>query len=192
MMQIWSKPVLAAVFLPLFLMMGGCTKCVKFNAVPPAAQWGSPAGHTAGTVVHTEDGIPVAVQEFFWSPTTTHFGSTRVRPSFTVPGEQSINTNNINLEFDFNQLWFTPNQVSVIFRDTGGFENISVNGSAVIPGELASGSGGGVSWTVNSSPEPGNPHNRIGTVTINGNTTRLKIGGQEFWIESVCAKKVGN
>jgi hypothetical protein len=191
MMQMQPKRFLAAAVLPLFLMIGGCTtKCVTFNSVPAAAQWGTPAGHSAGTVVHTEAGIPVAVQEFFWTPTTTHFGSTRVRPSFTVSGQQSINTNNINLEFDFNPLWFTPNHVTVVFRDTGGFENIAVNGSTVIRGELASGSGGGVSWTVNSTPEPGNPNNRIGTVTITGNTTRLKIGGQEFWIESVCAKKM--
>ncbi|MEE4266003.1 MAG: hypothetical protein V2I56_25170, partial [Desulfobacteraceae bacterium] len=95
----------AALVLPLFLLIGGCTKCVKFNAVPPATVWGAPAGNSPGDVVHTEDSIPVAVQEFYWSATTTHFGSTRVKPSFTVAGEQSINTNNINLEFDFTQLY---------------------------------------------------------------------------------------
>lgn len=186
-----NKMWLAAVILPLFLLVSGCTRCVKFNSVAPTARWGTPAGHSSGDVVHTEDGIPVAVQEFYWSATTTHFGSTRVRPSFTVSGEQSINTNNINLEFDFTQLPFTPNEVLVIFRDTGGFENIAVNGSTVIRGELASGSAGGVSWTVDSTPEA-NPSNRFGTVTINGNVTNLKIGGQEFWIESVCARKTIN
>jgi len=52
----------------------------------------------------------------------------------SVTGEQSINTNNINLGFDFTNLSFTPNKVEVIFRDTGGFENISVNGSPVVRG----------------------------------------------------------
>ena len=61
----------------------------------------------------------------------------------------------------------------------------------VIRGELASGSAGGITWTVDSTPEA-NPNNRIGTVTIDGNVNRLKIGGQEFWIESVCAQKVQN
>lgn len=187
-----NRVLLSVMVIPVLLVIGGCTKYVKFNTVPVATQWGTPAGNSPGDVVHTEDGIKVAVQEFFWTPTTTHFGSTRVRPSFTVPNEQSINTNNINLEFDFTPLWFTPNHVTVIFRDTGGFENISVNGITVIRGELANGSGSGVSWTVNSTPEPGNPHNRIGTVTITGNVTSLKIGGQELWIESVCAKKVSS
>lgn len=183
--------LLSALILPFLMVMVGCTKCVKFNTVPPTTQWGTPAGHAAGALVHTEDGINVTVEEFYWSATTTHFGSTRVKPSFTVSGEQSINTNNINLEFDFTTLSFTPNKVTVIFRDTGGFENISVNGSTVIRGELASGSAGGISWTVNSTPE-GNPSNRIGTVIINGIVNRLKIGGQEFWIQSVCAQKVNN
>jgi hypothetical protein len=191
MTLISKKLVLAVMALPVFLLVAGCTKCVKFNTVPPDTRWGTPAGHSAGDIVHTEDNIDVAVQEFYWSATTTHFGSTRVRPSFTVAGEQSINTNNINLEFDFTQLWFTPNKVTVIFRDTGGFENISVNGSTVIRGELESGSAGGISWTVDATPEA-NPNNRIGIVTIVGNVSSLKIGGQEFWIESVCAQKVQN
>ena len=191
-MTLKSRRVMLSVFfLPFFLLVAGCTKCVKFNAVPPTAEWGTPAGHSSGDIVHTEDSITVAVQEFYWSATTTHFGRTKVRPSFTVSGEQSINTNNINLEFDFTQLSFIPNKVTVIFRDTGGFENISVNGSTVIKGELVSGSAGGITWTVNSTPEA-NPNNRIGTVTINGDVNRLKIGGQEFWIESVCAQKVQN
>jgi hypothetical protein len=103
-------------------------------------------------------------------------------------GVQAVNTNNINLEFDFTDLFFTPDKVVVIFRDTGGIENISVNGSSVLIGELASGSTSGVSWTVTDSPEPNNPHNRLGHLTINGDVERLKIGGQEFWIDSVCAE----
>jgi hypothetical protein len=185
------RVLLSALVLPFLVLLVGCTKCVKFNNVPPTAQWGTPAGHANGALVHTEDTINVTVEEFYWSATTTHFGSTRVKPSFTVSGEQSINTNNINLQFDFTQLSFTPNKVTVIFRDTGGFENISVNGSTVIRGELASGSTGGISWTVDSTPE-GNPSNRIGTVTIIGDVSHLKIGGQEFWIQSVCAQKVNN
>lgn len=190
-MTLISRRVMLVFLLPLFLLVAGCTKCVKFNTVPQTAEWGTPAGHVDGDIVHTEDSINVAVKEFYWSATSTHFGRTKVRPSFTVSGEQSINTNNINLEFDFTQLSFTPNKVTVIFRDTGGFENISVNGSTVIKGELASGSAGGISWTVDATPEA-NPNNRIGTVTISGNVNRLKIGGQEFWIESVCAQKVQN
>jgi hypothetical protein len=183
--MVWTSVLL----LVLLFLASGCTKCVKFNAVPPDAQWGSPAGHSSGDVVHTEDGIVVSVEDFFWSSSTTYFGSTRVRPSFTVAGEQSINTNNINLGFDFNNLNFTPNQIEVVFRDTGGFENISVNGSPVIRGQLASGNAGAVTWTVIDAPEPSNPNNRTGTVTLNGDVTNLKIGGQEFWIQSVCARK---
>jgi hypothetical protein len=188
--MIGSKGIWMSALLLVFLVMAsGCTKCVTFNTVPPTTQWGTPAGQSSGDVVHTEDGIVVSVEDFYWSATTTHFGSTRVRPSFTVTGEQSINTNNINLGFDFTNLSFTPNKVEVIFRDTGGFENISVNGSPVVRGELSSGSAAGVNWTVSDTPEPANPNNRFGTVTLNGSVSNLKIGGQEFWIQSVCAQQ---
>jgi hypothetical protein len=176
-------------FLALIILASGCTKCVKFDTVPTGTEWGTPAGHSSGDVVHAEEGIEVSVHNFYWTATRTHLGRTRVAPSFTGSGGQAINTNNINLEFDFTDLFFTPDKVVLIFRDTGGSENISVNDSTVLIGELASGSTSGVSWTVTDSPEPTNPHNRVGTLTIDGDVERLKIGGQEFWIDSVCAEK---
>jgi hypothetical protein len=170
------------------MLASGCTKCVKFNTVPTGTEWGTPAGHSNGDVVHAEEGIEVSVNDFYWTATQTTFRKTRVGTTFMSSGGQAINTNNINLEFDFTDLFLTPDEVVVIFRDTGGSENISVNGSSVLIGELASGSTSGVTWTVTDTPEPSNPHNRVGTLTINGDVERLKIGGQEFWIDSVCAE----
>ena len=182
--RIWMSIWLLA----LIILASGCTKCVKFNTLPVGTEWGTPAGHSSGDVVHAEEGIEVSVHDFYWSATRTHLGKTRVGTSFTGSGGLAINTNNINLEFDFTDLFLTPDEVVVIFRDTGGYENISINGSAVLIGELASGSTSGVSWTVTDSPESTNPHNRVGTLIINGDVEKLKIGGQEFWIDSVCAE----
>lgn len=179
--------LLLVLLLTLMILVNGCTKCVKFNTIPPSTRWGSPAGHTSGDVVYNENGIGVSVHNF--GTVGSSFGETRIGPSFVTSGEQAINTRVINLGFDFTALNFTPNIVEVLFWDTGGSENIAVNGNPVIQGELASGSAPGVSWTVSDTPQPGNPANRLGTLTINGNIERLKIGGHEFWIDSVCAKK---
>jgi hypothetical protein len=184
-----SKSIWMSIWLlALIMLASGCTKCVKFNTVPTGTEWGTPAGHSSGDVVHTEKGIKVSVQDFYWSATQTTFRKTKADTSFMSSSEKAINTNNINLEFDFTDLFFSPDKVVVIFRDTGGIENISVNGSSVLIGELASGSTSGVTWTVADSPEPNNPHNRVGTLTIDGDVEKLKIGGQEFWIDSVCAE----
>ena len=183
----FKRAWLIVTFLTLAVGISGCSKCVKFNAIPPSTQWGTPAGHSSGDVVHTEDGINVSVHNF--GTTGSNLGHTEIGPSFMSSGEQAIKTEGLNLGFDFSDLGFTPATVEVIFRDTGGTENISVNGSPIIYGQLASGSTGGVTWTVSDTPEPGNPNNRTGTVTINGDIQMLKIGGQEFWIDSVCAKE---
>lgn len=176
-------------FLALGALISGCTKCVKFDTIPPETRWGAPAGHSSGDVVHTEDSIEVSVHDFYLSDTSTHFGETRLGASFTGSGGQALFTRDINLEFDFSNLSFTPNRVELVFRDTGGIENISVNGSPIIRGALVSGSAAGLTWTVTDAPEPTNPANRLGTFTINGNIDTLKIGGQEFWIDSVCARR---
>jgi hypothetical protein len=181
--EIW----LSVFFLTLTVLVNGCTKCVKFNSISPSTKWGTPAGHSSGDVVYTEDDIDVSVHDF--GTTGSSLGETRVGPSFMTSGEQAINTRAINLGFDFSKLNFTPTKVEVLFWDTGGSENISINENPIIQGELASGSAPGVTWSVSDSPQPNNPANRLGTLTINGNIQMVKIGGQEFWIESVCAKK---
>lgn len=182
-----KKICLFVFFLTLTVLVSGCTKCVKFNTISPSTKWGTPAGHSSGDVVYTEDDIDVSVHNF--GTTGSSLGETRVGPSFITSGEQAINTRAINLGFDFTDLNFTPTKVEVVFWDTGGPENISVNGNPIIQGELASGSAPGVTWTVSDTPQPNNPANRLGTLKINGNIQMLKIGGQEFWIDSVCAKK---
>ena len=175
--------------LALAALISGCTKCVKFDSIPPETRWGAPAGHSSGDVVYNEDNIEVSVHDFYLSATSTNFGETRLGTSFTGSGGQALFTRDINLEFDFSNLSFTPNKVELVFRDTGGIENISVNGSPIIRGALVSGSAAGLTWTVTDTPEPANPVNRLGTLIINGNIETLKIGGQEFWIDSVCAQK---
>jgi hypothetical protein len=101
---------------------------------------------------------------------------------------QTIRTNNINLEFDFRQLGFKASQVEFDFLDLGGFENISVNGSPIFAGELSATpspmGGAGIAVTTVQLA-----NGKKGTVTLTGAIKNLRVGGQELWIDRVCARK---
>jgi hypothetical protein len=102
---------------------------------------------------------------------------------------QTISTNNINPGFDFSGIGFVPYEVQFEFLDLGGFENLSVNGSPVpvYVGELSSAPSliGGVGVAVYDSPVAGG---NKGIVILRGLVKKLVVGGQEFWIDRVCAR----
>lgn len=163
--------------------------CIDFE--PPMAlgtQYGTPAGHAPGTVVFTSNGIPVSVHDFFFvgGGSTFNVAEIAVAPFPFSPG-QSINTNNINLEFDFTGLSFEATALRLSYLDLGGNENLSVNGSPLHIGELSAAPSpmGGVNVTVSTVAVAGGQR---GNVSLSGGTIkRLRIGGQEFWLDQVCA-----
>jgi hypothetical protein len=164
--------------------------CVDFE--PPLAagtQYGQPVGQPNGTVIFTTNGIPVSIHDFVFAGGGGTFNLARIEVAPQPFGSgQSIRTNNINLEFDFNGIGFTPSQVQFEFLDLGGSENISVNGSPVFAGELSAAPNpiGTVNIAVASTPVTGG---KKGTVVLTGAVKTLRVGGQEFWIDQVCAKK---
>jgi hypothetical protein len=177
------------------LALAGCkpippqqTACVDFE--PPlavGAQYGAAAGNVPGDVVFTTNGIPVTVWDFVWVGGGGTFGSATVEPATATFGQgQVVNTNNVNLEFDFTGLGFTPREVTAEFLDMGGFENLAVNGPPVYAGELtAAPAPAGFTINVATAPAPGG---KTGTLTIGGPVKTLRIGGQEFWLDNVCAR----
>lgn len=164
--------------------------CIDFE--PPLVQgtkYGAPAGHVSGNLVFTSKGIPVTI----WDFNVTSGGASRFNfaqiatPQITFSSGQSISPNNINLEFDFSKLNFKVSQVQFKFLVQGGFENIAVNGSPIFVGDLPSAPNpiGGVRYTIISDPHVFG--SRSGTMILDGAIQKLKIGGQEFWIDQVCA-----
>lgn len=178
----------AVLLVPLAALAGGCVACVKFNGLPDGTEWNGD-DHSPGDVVHTEEGIKVRLEKFKYSGGGSDaFRKAYVAPRFTPDGgAHSVRTDNINLEFDFSGLSWTPNRVTLDFYDTvaGHGENLSINGAPIIVGQLTSGSAPGLTWTVTETPTNGN---RIGKLTIEGKVKKLRIGGQEFWIDTICAK----
>ena len=187
-------------------LMGGLAGCQPPLAPPPApapvcvdfepplvlgTQYGSPVGQPPGAVITTNNNIPVSVHDFVFTSGGGTFNLAKIDKAPVPFGNgQSIRTNNINLEFVLSGLGFQTSQVQFDFLDLGGFENISVNGNPVpiFAGELskAPSSIGGVGVTVSTIPVAGG---KKGTVTLKGIVDRLRIGGQEFWIDNVCATK---
>gem|GEM_PF-3562754 len=174
-----------------FLLSGASgAACIGFGQPPPSGTvYGAPVGTAPGSVVLTANGIKMSVHNFRWVSGGGTFNEARIEPPPIPFGTgQTIRTNNINLEFDFSGVGFSVARVELRYLDLGGIENLSVNGQPVpvYAGELAGAPVliGGVSVVVTSAPVPGG---KTGTLVLTGPVQRLRIGGQEFWIDDVCA-----
>ena len=163
--------------------------CVDFEApLTVGTHYGSPAGHHDGDIVFTTNGIPVSVHVFnsVAGPGTFNEAHIDVAPVPFGSG-QSIRLNNIDLEFDFSGIGFSPSEVKFEFLDLGGSESLSVNGSPIFAGELSAVPSpiGGVNVFVSTIPVTGG---KKGIVILTGAVQKLRVGGQEFWIDNVCAR----
>ncbi len=172
------------------LREGSEAVCVDFE-LPLAlgTQYGAPAGHHPGDIIFTTRGIPVSVHEFEFSGGGGLFNVATIDLAPAPFGAgQNMSSNNINLEFDFTGLGFTPAQVSFEFEDQGGDQNLSVNGSSMFIGDLASAPTpmSGVDVSVSTTPVGAGT---TGTVILTGLVQKLRVGGQQFWIDNVCARE---
>lgn len=164
--------------------------CVSFDGFLIGSAAGGIHGDSPGDVIFTENGIPGSVHKFHHAPPDPpSFGEATVEAAFTAPAFGSVNiahTNNINLGFDFTGLAFVPSSVTFDWRDYGGHENLKVNGSGVYIGELTAApspmGGAGVShvWTAGVGVKQG-------TTTLTGAVSTFGVGGQEFYLDNVCA-----
>jgi hypothetical protein len=167
--------------------------CVDFD--PPLAmgtQFGGPAGNPPGQVVLvTPEGIKMAVQVFKYIGAGSAFNRARIElPPVAFGSGQVLRSSNINLEFDFAGVGFAVSRVELQYLDLGGFENLAVNGQPVpvFSGELTTVPSpiGNVNVVVTSAPVTGG---KTGSVLLLGPINKLTIGGQELWIDSICARE---
>lgn len=176
-----DQRVTAAAVGPTESVSAASTACVTFGPPPPLYTiWGYTAGHVAGQVVHTENGILVSVDKFFFNGTLAYNGARIEPPPFAGFGAgQNANIKYANLGFGFQQLGWTPGHVTFVFHDPSSVttENLIVNGDEHI-GALQNAPAvlGGVAVTVAG-----------GVVTLAGPVTSLKVGGQKLWIDELCA-----
>ena len=166
--------------------------CVTFE--PPlvlGTTYGAPVGQLPGALAFTSNGIPVRVDNFRLITGPWIFNRAYIdNAPFPFSSGQSIRTNNINLLFDFTKLSFPVSRVKLSYLDLGGYENLAVNTSPLHVGELTAAPPvlAGVTVSVSSSPLPPPFGGKTGTVVLKGPVKSLKIGGQELWIDQVCAE----
>lgn len=183
----------AAVLFSTLAAPARAQSCVGFE--PPLAvgtNYGAPVSQPPATVIFTTNGIPVRIYHFQLINAGWIFNRAYIDLA-PVPfsPNQSIRSNNINLLFDLTRLPFKPKKVTLSYLDLGGYENLSVNGSSPYHvGELTAAPAvlGGVNVSVTSTPVPPPMSGKRGTLTLSGNVTSLMIGGQELWIDQVCAQ----
>jgi hypothetical protein len=122
----------------------------------------------------------------------TSFGVAAISsPPFGGNGSQMLRANNINFKVVASG---SVSLISLDYVDMGGSENFSVNGSAISAGELTALPTviSGVTVTVTQAPlvnAGGIQVGRSGRLTLKGQISQFLVGGQEFWIDNVCATK---
>jgi hypothetical protein len=159
------------------------TWCVDFETLALGDMFGTGI-NTPGEVIFTQNGIPVAVDEFFYVGGGSTFGFAEVMNVSGIGTGLDMRTGNINLMFEFAALGITPDFVTFDFADYGGSENLSLNGGTVFTGELIAAPappGFSINITISGS---------IGNAIIEGPVEKLLVGGQEFFLDNICAYQI--
>ncbi len=188
-----TKPaLLIALVGTLFTLPSQAQVCINFGPPPPVnTMYGAPAGQVSGDLAFSVNLIDAYVYNFALLPAGTAFNRafTSMAP-VSLPG-QSLRTNNINILFDLQNLGFPVQKVTLSYLDLGGYENLAVNSSGIYRGQLAAAPAvlGNSNVNVSSAATPPPISGKTGTVTITGSQIKsFMIGGQELWIDNVCAQ----
>ena len=166
-----------------------CDKLVHHESRTIGEIWGLPVATPPGTVMFTEDGIPVSIHEYQAATGGWFYNSCEITGN--VLGFSHANTmsiNNVTNHYDIAASGITSTSVSFDYLDLGGEENLQVNGALYYVGELhlaPTAIAPGVTLTVTTMPAGGGLR---GHVVLTGQVDYLVAGGQEFWIDTVCVQ----
>jgi hypothetical protein len=176
-------PILAALALA---GLGSCHGPSRGSA--PAGNCVNFDSQTLGTLASVGDsfvdqGVTVSVERFQGSNTTwTTSGHSRIDPAAQAGGSgHALNANNVNVRFGFGRI----GGIRAKFGEYGGNVNLYVNADFRNVSNLADLNGqtvGGALVTVT-----GGTGNNLGTLTLGGIIEGFAIGGQELWLDDICA-----
>jgi hypothetical protein len=162
------------------MQVGFYTNCVDFEPLTVGTQYGAGI-NSPGEVIFNQNSIDVAVEEFIYETGGTNFGQAQVSVGGGLGSGNNMEISNINLLFDFTWIGMPIEMVTFDFADYGGHENIGVNGGPVFVGELTDAVlQPGFSISVSMS-------GYTSSCVIEGPVAQLLVGGQEFYIDNVCA-----
>lgn len=168
--------------------------CVDFELpLPAGTTWGATVGQPPLTLVHMENGIRVYTEKFFLTGGGTAYRDARIGiPPVAFSSGQAARTLHINLIFDFTALTFVPSSYTFDYLDPLGnpvYENLKVNASPVFIGELNAPPPAlaGVPISFASGPFFAPPAGDRARIKLGPGVGRLQVGGQDLWIDHVCA-----
>ncbi|MBN2455258.1 MAG: PEP-CTERM sorting domain-containing protein [Sedimentisphaerales bacterium] len=133
-------------------------------------------------------GVSVTGEQFQWSNTTWYSGgNASIGTGGSAGGaDNEINTNNINLDFDFG---VALTSLSLQYGEYGGNINLEINGDfqnvenfADLPANV-----GATSIFVYDTNTPGQGK---GALIVIGTINSFKIGGQELWLDNIIASAI--
>lgn len=168
--------------------------CVDFE--PPlwaGTIWGASVAQPPLTYVHNENGIRVFTEKFFLTGGGTAYRDARIAvPPVGFSAGQAARALHINLIFDFTGLPFVPTAYTFDYLDVNGpqsYENLRVNASPVFIGELDSPPPSLATVPIGfaAGPFAVPPMGDRGTLKLGAGVGRLTVGGQDLWIDHVCA-----
>lgn len=153
---------------------------VDFESVAPGTTFGQGYGNTPGEIVLTQEGIAMSVEEFFLG-TFVGFVRAEVGGRYddyfpTTP----LELDNIGVRFDFADVGFDVNFVTLEYQEFGGGNNFAVNDEVLFQvsplTDLPTNVAPGVTASVDA-----------GVITLVGDIDSFQIGGQELGIDNVTA-----
>lgn len=143
------------------------------------------------TIFSVAGGVPVSIQSFIipGGAGSSSYRRTRIEAAPASFGSGKVaNANYACLEFDFSGKSVTNVSFGFLDMIIGGKANLSVNGAAYSGGLAAAPATlGGASVSVTSTPLPGGQTGKV-TVTSTTGINNLRIGGVEFYLDSLCYK----
>ncbi len=158
---------------------------VDFEAEPLNSTYGAAYFHSPNDLIFVEDGVLVYITNYI-NNGNEYFTFGRIKESLPAPIDfhngHIFQLNNVGAIFDFTG----PGDATFEFAHFGGKINIEVNSGGVLVADhfsdLAGNLAPGLTLSVTGTSVPGG---HKGTVTISGDVNRLRIGGQELYIDEV-------
>ncbi len=154
--------------------------CVDFESLPPMASY------NVGDAF-MDSGAHMALFPFEWSGGTVYTGGVATADSSGLSGGsgQDMHLNNINMAVDFGM---PVSHLSLLFGEYGGNLNLEVNGvftNFTIFADLDGTMLGGTAVSVVNGFG-----NDRGKLAFDGVIFSFKIGGQELWVDDICAVRM--
>lgn len=169
--------------------------CFDFEDLPLNQMFGRSSSSEPGDVLFEQEGVKLGVDTYTTvNGESEFFNITVLDDPFALhqsEDNRGLFVSNINIALDFSDASREVTRVAFDFQDGGGEENISVNGQPIqvverfseLPQEIAP----GVKLTLRLDST--DLISESGTLVLEGTVQTLVIGGQELFIDNVCARK---